>query len=293
MPHVFALRDISASRALGEAPDSFNVVDALGDADNAARVKHIESMRAFEHVIDARQYEAALKASARLLLTRIKLLEQHLGVGAFKGVTGVLHFALVVYISVLKLIVPADVEETIDVLQVERDAFEPVGELGTDRIELYASHLLKVGELRDFGAVPPDLPAQARSPKRRRFPIILNETQIVLARIDAQMTQTLKIQRQHIRRRRLQDDLILIVRAKPKRIFAIASVGWPPHRLDIGNLPRFGPQTAQKGCRVKCPGADFNVARLLDGATVVRPKFLQGEDDFLKSHGFKNGIRKS
>ena len=54
------------------------------------------------------------------------------------------------------------------------------------RLAIEAADLLEIGELRDLHAVEPDFPAQAPGAERRRFPVVLDEADVVLARIDAE-----------------------------------------------------------------------------------------------------------
>ena len=89
---------------------------------------------------------------------------------------------------------PDQVEDVVDVLQVHAQALEAVGDLAEHRPALQAAGLLEVGELGDFHAVEPDFPAQAPGAERRRFPVVLDEAQVVHQRIDAQRLQRTEVQ---------------------------------------------------------------------------------------------------
>ena len=65
------------------------------------------------------------------------------------------------HISVVNVFIPADVKKIVYILQVECDAFQSVGNLGADRVEIDATHLLEVSELCDFCSVPPDFPTES------------------------------------------------------------------------------------------------------------------------------------
>src|SRR5207244_13193193 len=120
----------------------------------------------------------------------------------------------------------------------------PVGELGRDRGELDAAGLLEVGELRNLHAVEHHLPADAPRTERRRFPVVLLEADIVLARIDATSLEALQIHLLHFVRRRLEDDLKLVVLEQTLRVFAEPAVGGPARRLHVRGAPMAWPEHA-------------------------------------------------
>src|SRR5271170_8154535 len=59
--------------------------------------------------------------------------------------------------------VVVEIEDALDTLDVHCQPFEPISQLGRDRIALEAANLLKIGELADFHAVEPDFPAKPPS----------------------------------------------------------------------------------------------------------------------------------
>ena len=76
-----------------------------------------------------------------------------------------------------------------DALHVHRQAFDAVGDFARNRLAFEAADLLEVGELGDLHAVQPDFPAQAPGAQRRRFPVVLDEADIVHQRIEAERLQ--------------------------------------------------------------------------------------------------------
>ena len=83
-------------------------------------------------------------------------------------------------------------------------------------------------------------------------------------------------------RRRLQHHLILVVMLHAVRILAIAAIFRAARRLHIRGAPRLRADRAQEGAGVESAGADFHVVRLEQGATLLVPIGLQGQDNLLK-----------
>ena len=102
-------------------------------------------------------------------------------------------------------------------------------------------------------------------------------------RIDAERREAAEIEILAVGRRRLQDDLKLVIMLQPVRVFAIAAVGRAARWLDIGGAPRFRPERAQGGRRVERAGADFDIVGLQDHAALLRPKTLQIQNQGLKA----------
>ena len=76
-----------------------------------------------------------------------------------------------------------------ELLQVHGKALEAVGDLAHDWFAGNPADFLEVGKLRYLHAVEPDFPAQAPGAKRGRFPIVLDKTNVVLLRVDANGNQ--------------------------------------------------------------------------------------------------------
>ena len=165
---------------------------------------------------------------------------------------------------------------------MHRDALEPVGQLHRDRRQVHAAGLLEVGELRDLEPVEQHLPADAPRTQRGRLPVVLLEADVVAGRIDAARLQAVQIETLGGVRRRLQDDLELVVLEEPVGVLAEAAVGGPARRLDVGDVPVARPDDAEERFRVHRPGAHLDVERLLQQAAPLRPETGQGEDQVLE-----------
>ena len=150
-------------------------------------------------------------------------------------------------------------------------------------IAVEAADLLEVGELGNFHAVAPHFPAETPGAERRAFPIVFDKTNVVQRRIDPDRLEAREIELLDIRRRRLHDDLKLVIVLQPVRVFAITAVFGAARRLHVGGRPRFWPEGAQRRCRVERAGADFHVVGLEDDAAFGAPKALQRQDQVLKS----------
>ncbi len=85
-----------------------------------------------------------------------------------------------VNISIKPLIVPTDILEMTDTLQGHGNAFQPVSQFDRGHVQRHPTSLLKVGKLCNFLAVQPHFPTQAPGGKRRRFPVVFNEANIML-----------------------------------------------------------------------------------------------------------------
>ena len=198
--------------------------------------------------------------------------EQHGSVSVFKIVGRLLDFVLVEHVAVghatRAAVGPDNVVETLDALQVHRQALEPVGNLAGYWPAIEAAHL-KVGELGDFHAVQPDFPAQAPGTQRGGFPVVFNEANVVDQRVESQCAQTPQIQLLHIGRRRLDHHLELVVVLQPERVVAIATISGPAGGLHIGGAPGLGPNGAQKGGGVKGARAHLHVIGLQNHAAAL------------------------
>jgi hypothetical protein len=84
---------------------------------------------------------------------------------------------------------PLQLVHIVDVLQVHRDPLEPVGQLAAYRFAVDAATLLEVGELADLEPIEPHLPTEAPCAERRRLPVVLDETDVVVARVGAEGAQ--------------------------------------------------------------------------------------------------------
>jgi hypothetical protein len=85
-----------------------------------------------------------------------------------------------------------------------------------------------------------------------------------------------------IKRRRLQDDLILVVVLKAIGVFPVTTVRGSARWLHISHLPGFRTEHPQKGSWMKGSCPDFDVIGLLQDAILPCPKILKGLDEFLE-----------
>ena len=111
----------------------------------------------------------------------------------FEVVRRLLDFVLVINVAVghfaARTVGPHDVEHAVDALQVHRQTLETVGDLAGDGAAVESADLLEVGELRHFHAVEPHLPTETPGAERRRFPVVLDEADVVGERIEAEHFQ--------------------------------------------------------------------------------------------------------
>src|SRR5262245_56345572 len=171
----------------------------------------------------------------------VELLEQQSGDGSLEVVSGLLDFVLMKDIAVAhapeRTVGPDEVIHALDTLQIHCETLEPVGDFARDGPAVETTGLLEVGELRDFHAVEPHLPAEAPSAERRRFPVVFDEANVVRERIEAERAQRSEIAIEDVERRGFDDDLELVVVLEAKWIVAVAAVARTPARLHVGCTP--------------------------------------------------------
>src|SRR5262249_60512946 len=101
--------------------------------------------------------------------------------------------------------------------------------------------LLEIGELRHFHAVAPAFPAQPPGAKGRALPIVLDEADVVKLRIDADRVKRFEIKLLQILRRRLENDLQLIIVLQAVGGLAIAAILRSARPLPISRHPKLLP----------------------------------------------------
>ena len=181
--------------------------------------------------------------------------------------------------------VEIDVVDALDALHVHRQPLEAIGQFARDRRAFEARDLLKVGELRHFHAVAPAFPSEPPGAERRALPVVLDEAHVVQIHVDADRRQGIEIELLQVLRRGLEDHLVLVIVLQAVRVLAVAPVLRPARRLDIGGLPGFRPERAQRRRRMEGAGADLHVVRLQDDAALSGPETLQGQDQPLERFG--------
>src|SRR3989442_6696900 len=212
-----AALDVRFRDADRELADAKNERGAFGDADAVARVEDVEQMRALQRVLERGPDELRFQQRARELVVAL----EQVAVEGSKVVMAsrasraeidltehglrLLHFFAQPHVAVLHAGRPLDIEDGVHTLQGHRDALEPVGQLRRNRRELETAGLLEVRELRDLHPVEHHLPADAPRAERRRLPVVLLESDVVLARVDAARLQAFEIQLLHFVGRGLED----------------------------------------------------------------------------------------
>ena len=125
---------------------------------------------------------------------------------------------------------------------------------------------------RDLHAVEPDFPAEPPGAERRAFPVVLDEADVVQrAGRCRSVREAAEIEVLDVGRRRLHDHLELVVVLQAVRVLAVAAILGPARRLDIGRVPRLGPERAQGSRGMEGAGADLDVIGLQDDAALLRP----------------------
>ncbi len=208
----------------------------------------------------------------------------------FEVVSRLFDFVLMEHVAIRELLLhavffpfgPDQVVDVLDALQVHGQALNTVGDFAEHGLAVQAADLLEVSELRYFHAVQPDFPAQAPGAERRVFPVVFNETHVILFQVQTEGGQRAKVKVENIFRRRFQHHLILIVMLHAVRVLAIAAILGAARWLHISGTPGFRADGAQKGSSMRSAGADFHIVRLKQGAALFVPILLQGQDDLLK-----------
>ena len=147
----------------------------------------------------ALRHPAGVEVFAARRLRHLELLEQHVGVGIFEIVPRVFLLGLQKDVAIGDLLlalaaVEVEIEDAVDALHIHREALEPVGQFARDRRAFEAGDLLEVGELRHLHAVAPALPAEPPGAERRRFPVVLDEADVVQLGIDADGVERFEIE---------------------------------------------------------------------------------------------------
>src|SRR5688572_29510158 len=280
---VVGLRHRARQRA--HAPD---VGGALGDRDRAARVEQVEGVRSLHHHLVAGQDALRGDQAFRLGFVLPEVTEQDVRVRQLEVVARLLDFVLVIYVEIGHARRPHQVVDAFLALQVHRQALQTVGDLAQHRLAGEAADFLEVGELRDFHAVEPHFPAQAPGAERGRLPVVLDEADVVLERVDAQALQRVEVQLLDIRRRGFQDDLVLVIVLQAVRIVAVAPVLRPARGLHVRRAPGLGADRAQEGGGVEGAGADFHVVGLQQLASLAVPESVQLQDELLEGRHAPN-----
>src|SRR3546814_12971106 len=90
----------------------------------------------------------------------------------------------------------------------------------------------------------------------------------------------------YVGRRGLHRDLVLVVALQAVGVVAVAAIGRAAAGLHVGSVPRLRPERAQEGRRVERTGADLEIERLDQHATLLGPVGVQALDQLLESRGW-------
>ena len=108
-------------------------------------------------------------------------------VAVLEVVGRLLDFVLMIYVPIGETFRPGEVEYIFHALQVHGKPLQPIGDFARNGLAVHAADLLKIGELRHLHAVQPHFPAQAPGAQRRILPIILDETNVILLQVEAEL----------------------------------------------------------------------------------------------------------
>src|SRR5882724_3393551 len=282
---VVGLRD--GAREHSHAAD---VGGTFGDRDRAARIEQVEAVRAAQHHLVRRQHALRFDQPLRLGLELSEVAEQHLGVRELEVVARLLRFVLVVDVPILDPVDPGEVVDAFLALQIHRQALEPVGDLAEHRLAGEAADFLEVGELRDLHAVEPHFPAEPPGAERGRFPVVLDKTDVVLLRVDAERDERLQVALLDVRRRRLEHHLVLVIVLQPVRILAVAAVLGAARGLHVGGVPRLRTYRAQESRGMERARAHLHVVGLQQHAALAIPELVEPQDQLLEAQHEANGF---
>ena len=281
------LGHIGLAARLGDGADAQDVVRALDRGQRTASIEQVEGMAALHDAVICRQRKLALQAGMALGLVVIKLLTHHLDVGDLKVVGAELALVLQEHVAVghgraVGQVAPHQVVDGVNALGVHGDTLEAVGDLDGHGVDLDATYLLEVRELRDLHAVEPDLPAKAPGTERRALPVVLDKADVMVVGVQADSSQRAQVELLGIDRRGLDEHLELIVVLHAVGVLAVAAVGRTAAGLRIAGAPLGGTERAQRGRGVEGTGTDLGVIGLHNDAALLAPVLLEAQDDVLE-----------
>ena len=96
----------------------------------------------------------------------------------------------------------------------------------------------------------------------------LRSQNVVLTEVDANGFETPKIELLDVCGRGFQNDLILEVLVEAIGILTVATVGWSPRRLHVGDAIGCRTEHAKKCLRMHCARTDLGIVRLLQDAAL-------------------------
>jgi hypothetical protein len=92
--------------------------------------------------------------------------------------------------------------------------------------------------------------------------------------IDAETFERIYIHILNIKRGGLHNYLILVIVLESVGIFSVSAISRSPGRFYVGDIPWFRSKRAKESRRIECAGANFDIIRLLNDASLVCPVFF-------------------
>ena len=123
---------------------------------------------------------------------------------------------------------PVEIVNVVLLLEKHLQSLEAVGDFDGDGRKVDPAALLEIRELSDLQAVEQDLPAHAPGADRRRFPVVLVEAEVVVAKGDPERREAPDINVLDVAGRGLHDDLILKMLLHAVGVLAVAAVRRAP-----------------------------------------------------------------
>ncbi|VTR63893.1 hypothetical protein DESC_100089 [Desulfosarcina cetonica] len=157
--HGFALFHVPHAATARQVADTADIAGPLGDTDGAAGIQQIEGVTALEGEFIGRQHQTFVDDPLGFGLIAVEQVQQQADIGLFEIVGGLFHLLLVVHLAVGDGIVPLQVVDVVDALQVHGDALKAIGQLHGNGGQFHAAGLLEIGELGALHAVQPHFPA--------------------------------------------------------------------------------------------------------------------------------------
>src|SRR5271163_651156 len=175
---------------VGERPDPEDIGSALGHADRTSRIEEVEEMARFQALVVSRQREPMVDQRPALGLGIAEMHNEAGSIGKLKIVGREFLLGALEDLAVCDTTRPAgsivvEVKHALDTLDIHSQPFEPVGQLGRNRVAFDTADLLEIGELADLHAVEPNLPTKPPGTQGRALPIIFDKADVVETGINA------------------------------------------------------------------------------------------------------------
>ncbi len=226
-------------------------------------------MRTFQNHFVGRQRQGRFHQPLGLGFVVVELLKQPVDVTVLEVVLRLLNLVLVVDIAVGNAFRPRQIEDVLHALQIHGETLKTVGDFAQYRLAGQTADFLEVGELCHLHAIEPYLPAEAPGAERGRFPVVLDEADVVFFCIDADGAQRVEIEVLDVVRRRLEHHLVLVVMLQAVGVVAVAPILGAARGLHVRRLPRFRADGAQERRGVERARAHLHVVRLQQHAALA------------------------